>query len=497
MSEESQVIKVRFEKLQKLRELGINPYPNNFKPKDKAKFIKERYRELSPEEIEKKSGEFVLAGRVMSKREMGKLIFAHLLDETGKIQILIAKNEIEPEKFDFFKKIIDIGDIIGIKGRVIKTKTGEVTILVKDLQLLTKSLRPLPEKFHGLKDVELRYRMRYLDLIMNERTREIFRTRTKIIQYIRDYLISEGFLEVETPMMHPIVGGAAAKPFVTYHNALEMNLYLRIAPELYLKRLIVGGFEKVFELNRNFRNEGVSSRHNPEFTMLEFYEAYATYEDLMKRTEEIFYGLAIELKGTPEVEYQGEIIDFTPPFKRIKFLSALTELGGVPSEILRDREKLLNFAEERGFELNPKDPRIGKWWTKLFEELVEPKLIQPTFVLEYPVEVSPLARRSDKNPEVAERFEFYVAGKEVANAFSELNDPVDQKKRFEEQIKLREVDEEIPPEIDYDFIRALEYGMPPCAGEGIGIDRVVMIFTDSPSIREVILFPHLRRREDL
>jgi len=497
MSEESQVIKVRFEKLQKLRELGINPYPNDFKPKDKAKFIKERYGELSPEEIEKKSGEFVLAGRVMSKREMGKLIFAHLLDETGKIQILIAKNEIEPEKFDFFKKMIDIGDIIGVRGRVIKTKTGEVTILVKDLKLLTKSLRPLPEKFHGLKDVELRYRMRYLDLIMNERTREIFRTRTKIIQYIRDYLISEGFLEVETPMMHPIVGGAAAKPFVTYHNALEMNLYLRIAPELYLKRLIVGGFEKVFELNRNFRNEGVSSKHNPEFTMLEFYEAYATYEDLMKRTEEIFYGLALELKGSPHVEYQGNLIDFTPPFKRIKFLSALTELGGVPFEILRDREKLLNFAEEKGIELNPKDPRIGKWWTKLFEELVEPKLIQPTFVLEYPVEVSPLARRSDKNPEVAERFEFYVAGKEIANAFSELNDPIDQKKRFEEQIKLREVDEEIPPEIDYDFIRALEYGMPPCAGEGIGIDRVVMIFTDSPSIREVILFPHLRRREDL
>jgi lysyl-tRNA synthetase class 2 len=298
-------------------------------------------------------------------------------------------------------------------------------------------------------------------------------------------------------MMHPIVGGAAAKPFVTYHHALDMNLYLRIAPELYLKRLIVGGFEKVFELNRNFRNEGVSSRHNPEFTMLEFYEAYATYEDLMKRTEELFYGLAIDLKGSPQVEYQGEIVDFTPPFKRVKFLEALVEFGGIPREILREKEKLLNFAEEKGIELNVKDQRIGKWWTKLFEELVEPKLIQPTFVLEYPIEVSPLARRSDKNPEVAERFEFYIAGKEVANAFSELNDPQDQKRRFEDQLKYKEVDEEIPPEIDYDFIRALEYGMPPCAGEGIGIDRVVMIFTDSPSIREVILFPHLRRREDL
>lgn len=497
MKEESQIIKVRYEKLEKLISQGIDPYPNDFKPRDKAKFIKERYAEVSQEELEKKNLEFVIAGRVMSKREMGKLIFSHLLDETGKIQILLAKNELPSEKFEFFKKMIDIGDIIGVSGRVIKTKTGEVTILVKDLKLLTKSLRPLPEKFHGLKDVELRYRMRYLDLIMNERTREIFKTRTRIIQYIRDYLISEGFLEVETPMMHPIVGGASAKPFVTYHNALDMNLYLRIAPELYLKRLIVGGFEKVFELNRNFRNEGVSSRHNPEFTMLEFYEAYATYEDLMKRTEELFYGLALNIKGSPKIEYQGEIIDFTLPFKRINFLDALVELGGVPREILRNREALLRFAEEKRIELNVKDPRIGKWWTKLFEELVEPKLIQPTFVLEYPVEVSPLARRSDKNPEVAERFELYIAGKEVANAFSELNDPQDQKRRFEEQIKLREVDEEIPPEIDYDFIRALEYGMPPCAGEGIGIDRVVMIFTDSPSIREVILFPHLRHREDL
>ena len=497
MKEESQVIKIRYEKLEKLISQGINPYPNDFKPKDKAKFIKERFAEVSQEELEKRNIEFVIAGRVMSKREMGKLIFSHLLDETGKIQILLAKNELESEKFEFFKKMIDIGDIIGARGRVIKTKTGEVTILVKDFKLLTKSLRPLPEKFHGLKDVELRYRMRYLDLIMNERTREIFRTRTRIIQYIRDYLISEGFLEVETPMMHPIVGGAAAKPFVTYHNALDMNLYLRIAPELYLKRLIVGGFEKVFELNRNFRNEGVSSRHNPEFTMLEFYEAYATYEDLMKRTEELFYGLSVDIKGSPKIEYQGQIIDFTPPFKRVNFLEALVELGGVPREILRDRNALLNFAKEKGIELNVKDPRIGKWWTKLFEELVEPKLIQPTFVIEYPIEVSPLARRSDKNPEVAERFELYIAGKEVANAFSELNDPQDQLKRFEEQIKLREVDEEIPPEIDYDFIRALEYGMPPCAGEGIGIDRVVMIFTDSPSIREVILFPHLRHREDL
>jgi lysyl-tRNA synthetase class 2 len=409
----------------------------------------------------------------------------------------VAKNELAQEDFDFFKKFIDIGDIIGVKGRLIKTKTGEITILVKSFKLLTKALRPLPEKYHGLKDTELRYRMRYVDLIMNPKVRELFRLRTQIIQYIRDYFISQGFLEVETPMMHPIAGGAAAKPFITYHNALDMNLYLRIAPELYLKRLIVGGFNKVFELNRNFRNEGVSSRHNPEFTMLEFYEAYATYEDLMKRTEELFYGLALEITGSPKITYQGQEIDFTPPWKRIEFLEALIELGGVPREVLFEKEKLIKFAKEKGIELNLKDPRIGKWWTKLFEELVEPKLIQPTFVIKFPVEVSPLARRSDEDPDFAERFELYIAGKEVANAFSELNDPRDQRKRFEEQLKLREIDEEIPPEIDEDFIRALEYGMPPCAGEGIGIDRVVMLFTDSPSIREVILFPHLRKKEDL
>ena len=332
---------------------------------------------------------------------------------------------------------------------------------------------------------------------MNPKVREIFKIRTQIIQYIRDYLISEGFLEVETPMMQPIVGGAAAKPFITYHNALDMNLYLRIAPELYLKRLLVGGFERVFELNRNFRNEGVSSKHNPEFTMLEFYEAYATYEDLMKRTEELFYSLALEIKGNPVIVYQGKEINLTPPWKRIEFLKALTDLGGIPEEILEDREKIFNFAKERNIELNLKDPRIGKWWTKLFEELVEPKLIQPTFVIKFPVEVSPLARRNEENPEFADRFELYIAGKEVANAFSELNDPRDQRKRFEEQLKLKEIDEEIPPEIDEDFLKALEYGMPPCAGEGIGIDRVVMIFTDTPSIREVILFPHLRKKEDL
>ncbi|MCX8041792.1 MAG: lysine--tRNA ligase, partial [Thermodesulfobacteriaceae bacterium] len=476
MGEESQIIKVRLEKLQKIEKEGIKAYPNDFRPKDKAKFLLDRYQNLSSEEIENIKAEFSLAGRIMSKREMGKIVFAHLQDETDRIQILVAKSEVSPETFEFFKKYLDIGDIIGVTGRLIKTKTGEVTLLVKSLKLLTKSLRPLPEKYHGLRDVELRYRRRYLDLIMNPKVKEVFKTRTRIIQYIRDYFISEGFLEVETPMMQSIVGGASAKPFITYHNALDMNFYLRIAPELYLKRLLVGGFERVFELNRNFRNEGVSSKHNPEFTMLEFYEAYATYEDLMKRTEELFYGLALEIKGTPKITYQEQEIDLTPPWRRLRFLEALVHLGGVPEEILRDRAKLLEFAKKKNIELNIKDPRIGKWWTKLFEELVEPKLIQPTFVVEFPVEISPLARRNDLNPELADRFELYMAGKEIANAFSELNDPRDQRKRFEEQIALREIDEEIPPEIDEDFLMALEYGMPPCAGEGIGIDRVIMIF---------------------
>jgi lysyl-tRNA synthetase class 2 len=497
MSEESQLIKVRLEKLNKLRELGQNPYPNDFKPKDRAKYLKERFQGVSAEELERMNIEVSVAGRLMTRREMGKLIFAHIQDSTEKIQMMVAKSEVSEETFDLFRKLVDLGDVIGITGRLIKTKTGELTVLAKDLRLLTKSIRPLPEKYHGLKDVELRYRRRYLDLMMNPEVRELFRKRTRIIQFIREYFISEGFLEVETPMMHPIAGGAAAKPFITYHNALDMNLYLRIAPELYLKRLIVGGFERVFELNRNFRNEGVSSRHNPEFTMLEFYEAYATFEDLMKRTEELFYQLALEINGSPKVIYQGQEIDFTPPYRRINFLDSLVEIGGVPSEILRDRAKLLSFAKERGIELNEKDPRIGKWWTKLFEELVEPKLIQPTFVVGFPVEVSPLARRNDQNPEIADRFEFYVASQEVANAFSELNDPLDQRARFEEQLRLREVDEEIPPEIDEDFLLALEHGMPPCAGEGIGIDRVVMIFTNSSSIREVLLFPHLRRKEEL
>ncbi|NPA49873.1 MAG: lysine--tRNA ligase [Thermodesulfobacteria bacterium] len=493
MSEESQVLKARRAKAEELESQGVPLFPNDFRPEDKAGAIKEIFANYSNEELAKIPASFRVAGRLMARRDFGKAIFAHIQDETGRIQIFLKKDELGPEKFKLFKKYFDLGDIIGVEGPLFRTKTGELTILAKEVVLVTKALRPLPEKYHGLQDVELRYRRRYLDLIMNERVREIFRTRTRIVHYFRNYFSSQGFLEVETPMMQPIPGGATARPFKTFHHALERELYLRIAPELYLKRLLVGGFERVFELNRNFRNEGISVQHNPEFTMLEFYEAYATYEDLMLRTEEIFVGLARELTGDTKIVYQGQEIDFTPPWPRIPFKQALLEIGGVPEEVLSSREKILAFAKERDIKVDPREQVLGKLWAKLFDALVEPKLVQPTFIIAFPVDISPLARRNEKDPTVADRFELFIAGREIANAFSELNDPRDQRVRFEEQLRKRlEDDPEIHPEIDEDFIRALEYGMPPAAGEGIGIDRVVMLFTDSPSIREVILFPHLR-----
>ncbi|WP_457755703.1 lysine--tRNA ligase [Thermodesulfatator indicus] len=493
MSEESQVLKVRREKAEELESQGVPLFPNQFKPEDKAGAIKEIFGDYQPEELEKLEATFKVAGRLMARRDFGKAMFIHIQDETGRIQVFIKRDELGAEKFKLFKKYFDLGDIIGVEGSLFKTKTGELTILAKEVVLVTKALRPLPEKYHGLQDVELRYRRRYLDLIMNERVREIFRTRTRIVEYFRRYFSSQGFLEVETPMMQPIPGGATARPFKTYHHALERELYLRIAPELYLKRLLVGGFERVFELNRNFRNEGISIQHNPEFTMLEFYEAYATYEDLMTRTEEIFVGLARELKGDTKIVYQDQEIDFTPPWPKIPFKQALIDIGGVPEEVLDDREKVIAFAREKEIKIDEREPVLGKLWAKLFDALVEPELIQPTFIIAFPVDISPLARRNEKDPSVADRFELFIAGREIANAFSELNDPRDQRARFEEQIKRRLKDDpEIHPEIDEDFIRALEYGMPPAAGEGIGIDRVVMLFTDSPSIREVILFPHLR-----
>jgi len=493
VSEESAVIQARKKKAEELEALGVPLFPNDFRPTDHAGPLQELYKDYDNEALSAIKHPFRLAGRMMARRDFGKAVFLHIQDETGRIQVFVKRDELGAEKFKLFKKYFDLGDIIGVEGPLFRTKTGELTVLAKEISLVTKALRPLPEKYHGLQDVELRYRRRYLDLIMNERVRELFRTRTRIIQYLRDYFHAQGFLEVETPMMQAIPGGATARPFKTYHHALERELYLRIAPELYLKRLLVGGFERVFELNRNFRNEGISVQHNPEFTMLEFYEAYATYEDLMTRTEEIFLNLCRELTGGNKIVYQGQEIDFTPPWPRIPFHQALLEIGGVPEEVLASREKVMAFAKEHEIKIDEREEVLGKLWAKLFDALVEPKLIQPTFIIAFPVDISPLARRNEKDPSVADRFELFIAGREIANAFSELNDPRDQRERFEEQLRRRLADDpEIHPEIDEDFIRALEYGMPPAAGEGIGIDRVVMLFTDSPSIREVILFPHLR-----
>jgi len=431
-----------------------------------------------------------LAGRIVAIRRFGKAAFIHFQDDTGKLQAYFKQDKLGKEQYENFK-LLDIGDIIGVEGKLFRTKTGELTISVERFKLLTKALRPLPEKYHGLKDIELRYRQRYLDLIVNQEVRERFIKRSKIIQFIRLFLVKKDFLEVETPIMQIIPGGALAKPFETFHQALGITLYLRIAPELYLKRLLVGGLNRVFELSRNFRNEGIDIDHNPEFTMLEFYQAYATYEDLMVLTQELISQLAEEILGTKKIVYQGKSIDLTPPWQCLDFLSSLKEIGLVPQQILADEQKTIAYATDLGVKLRPGEG-VGKALTKLFDKLVEPKLIQPTFIIGYPIEVSPLARRNDKNPEITDRFELFMAGKEVANGFSELNDPEDQRARFVEQMAKRAAGDEEAHQIDEDYITALEYGMPPAAGEGIGIDRLTMILTNAPSIRDVILFPHLR-----
>ncbi|MBU1397314.1 MAG: lysine--tRNA ligase, partial [Proteobacteria bacterium] len=409
---------------------------------------------------------------------------------TGQIQAYIRKDRIGDESYSLFKQL-DIGDFVGITGTIFKTKTGEWTLLTSELRLLCKSIKPLPEKFHGLKDPEKRYRQRYLDLIMNQEVRDIFIKRSKTIQSIRSFFLERDYLEVETPMMQPIPGGAEATPFQTHHNALGMDLFLRIAPELYLKRLVVGGFERVFEINRNFRNEGISAQHNPEFTMLEFYEAYATYQDLMSLTEDLFVYLSGEIAGSTSIIYQGNNIDFSGKWRRISLLTALEELGGIDPNLLNNKEKLIEFARSNGIKIT-KTNRIGKVVTKLFDVLVQPKLIQPTFITEYPVEISPLSRRSETDPSLTDRFELFIAGREIANGFSELNDPEDQELRFLQQVSDRNEGDDESHYMDEDYIEALEYGMPPTAGEGIGIDRLVMLFADAASIREVILFPHMK-----
>ncbi len=494
MEKRSHLIEERLEKVEKLRSMGINPYPTGYRPDISISEILGKYEDVGTETLEKEQNRFRVAGRIMAIRDFGKAAFMHIKDGTGRIQVYIRRDKVGDDAFKIYK-LMDIGDFAGFKGILFRTRTGELTILAEELHLISKSLRPLPEKWHGLTDVETRYRQRYLDLIVNDHVREIFIKRSRIIQAFREFFNNKGFIEVETPMMQPIPGGATARPFKTYHNALGIDLYLRVAPELYLKRLVVGGFEKVFEINRNFRNEGISIKHNPEFTMLEFYMAYATYEDLMELTEELFNYVSQKIAGSDKIQYQGQTIDFSRPWKRIPLLESLVEIGGVDSKVLESRKDAVEFAESKGINIAARESH-GKVLTKLFDHFVEPNLISPTFVVGYPVDVSPLSRRNDDNPEIVDRFELFIGGREIANAFNELNDPVDQKKRFEAQVALREAGDEEAQFMDKDYIRALEYGMPPTAGEGIGIDRVVMLFTDSPSIRDVILFPHMRSKQE-
>jgi lysyl-tRNA synthetase class 2 len=491
MSLADHILAQRREKITEFRRAGLDPFFNRFVPSHSIAQVIGEHGAVTGPELEKLNLTFRLAGRLMLVRKFGKAIFCHFQDGTGRLQAYVQREVMGNEAYTWFKKL-DIGDFVGFEGTLFRTKTEELTLAVSRFTILTKSLRPLPEKYHGLTDVEVRYRQRYLDLLMNPQVWQVFQTRAAITRLIRQFLDERGFLEVETPMMQPIPGGATAKPFVTHHHALDMQLDLRIAPELYLKRLVVGGFDRVYEINRNFRNEGLSSLHNPEFTMLEFYQAYATYEDLMVLTEELFCFLAQEILGTLKFSYQEQEIDFTQPWRRLDLRESLTEIGGIPREVVADRQALVKLALREGVQLRSGEG-YGRALTKLFDLHVEARLIQPTFVLGYPTETSPLSRKNDDNPEVVDRFELFIAGREMANAFSELNDPVDQRQRFEQQLAAHAAgDDEMPDAVDEDFLLALEHGMPPAAGEGIGIDRLVMLLTDSPSIRDVIFFPLLR-----
>jgi len=483
---EEELRNIRLQKLNELQKQNIDPYPVKYEVTHKAKEIKEEFKNLEGKKVK-------CAGRLMLKRMQGKAGFCNIKDDTEMIQIYVRLDFIGEEKFEIFK-LIDIGDILGVEGEVFKTHTGEITIKVENFTLLAKSLRPLPEKWHGLSDIELRYRQRYLDLIINDKVRNDFYIRSWAIQFIREYLQKKGFLEVETPIMQPIYGGAFARPFITHHNTLDIDLYLRIAPELYLKRLIVGGFTKVFELNRNFRNEGISTKHNPEFTMLELYQAYADYNDMMEINEDLVTSLIKEIKGSEEIEYQGSKLNFKKPWQRISFLEALKKFTNIDFSQTKNKEEAIKIAKKLGIEV---DSKMSKWEiiVQIFEEKVEPNLIQPTFIFDFPKEVSPLAKSKKDNPELVERFESFIAGREISNAFSELNNPIDQKERFEEQMKKREEGYGETHPMDIDFITALEYGMPPTGGLGIGIDRLIMILIDTNSIRDTILFPLLKPKE--
>jgi lysyl-tRNA synthetase class 2 len=480
----------RIKKLELLREAGVAPYGTRFEVKDRAGQLLKLHGEKTKEILEQEKIACTFAGRVVALRRFGKAGFAVLQDGSDRLQVYLKKDLLSAQAYTVWEQL-DLGDWIGVSGILFRTKTDEFTVEAREVTFLSKALRPLPEKWHGLTDVETRYRQRYVDLIANPDVHGIFATRSRIIAGIRAFLIERGFLEVETPMMHPIPGGAAAKPFVTHHNALGVDLYLRIAPELYLKRLIVGGFPRVFEINRNFRNEGISTIHNPEFTMLEFYVAYADYHDLIVLTEEMLSSLAKRVLGSTVIPYQGKEIDLTPPWRRWSYHQAIAEVNKLDASVLRDRDQALAAARQLNVPVDPK-ASLFHIVNEIFEETVEPNLQQPTFVTDYPIEISPLARRKDSDPSLTDRFELYIAGREIANAFSELNDPLDQRERFEGQAAQRAAGDEEAHWVDEDFLRALEYGMPPTAGEGIGIDRLIMLFTDQASIRDVVLFPQLR-----
>jgi lysyl-tRNA synthetase, class II len=489
----SELLQIRRNKLDELRKLGIDPFGGKYEREHHAGDILKQYDELSKEDLEEKQVEVNLAGRIMAKRGMGKASFAHIQDLSGRIQIYVRQDSIAEAQYEAFS-ILDLGDIIGVKGVLFKTKTGETTIKVKELEVLSKSLYPLPEKFHGLKDVELRYRQRYVDLIINPDVQKTFIARSRIIQSMRRYLDSQGYLEVETPTLHSIAGGAAARPFITHHNALDMELYMRIAIELHLKRLIVGGLEKVYEIGRVYRNEGISTRHNPEFTMIELYEAYADYKDIMALTENMIAHIAQEVLGTQVISYQEHEVDLTPQWRRVSMVDAVKEVVGVDFSVEMSNEEAHRLAKEHKVPVEP-HMTFGHILNAFFEQFVEETLIQPTFVTGHPVEISPLAKKNDVDPRFTDRFELFIVAREHANAFSELNDPIDQRQRFEAQMKEKEQGNDEAHEMDEDFLRALEYGMPPTGGLGIGIDRLIMLLTNSPSIRDVLLFPHMRNKE--
>lgn len=488
--EVSELLQIRREKLDELRELGIDPFGKKYVRTHMAGAILQQYDSMTKEELEEKKIEVSIAGRIMAKRGMGKASFAHLQDLSGKIQIYVRQDSVPEVKYAAFS-LLDLGDIVGVRGEVFKTKTGETTIKVADLEILSKSLYPLPDKYHGLKDVELRYRQRYVDLIVNPEVQQTFIKRSRIIQSMRRYLDSLGYLEVETPTLHSIAGGAAARPFITHHNALDMELYMRIAIELHLKRLIVGGLEKVYEIGRVYRNEGVSTRHNPEFTMIELYEAYADYKDIMALTENMIAHIAEEVLGTKVLNYQGHEVDLTPQWRRVSMVDAVKEVTGVNFGVQMSNEEAHRLAKEHKVPVEP-HMTFGHILNAFFEEFVEETLIQPTFVFGHPVEISPLAKKNEEDPRFTDRFELFIVAREHANAFTELNDPIDQRQRFEAQLLEREHGNDEAHEMDNDFIHALEYGLPPTGGLGIGIDRLVMLLTDSASIRDVLLFPHMR-----